>query len=134
MDITGILSTADSRNAMVDNQRHDATVAELERFGEILNRAISDDSKLTDEQRSAERARIREAAEMFEAHFLQMLFREMRRTNFNEDGFFSRNNATDIWTDMLDQTMADQASQSNGGIGIADMIYKQMTQRYRDII
>ena len=130
MDITGVLSTASNRNAMVDSQRHDATVSELERFRDILQKSVEE----CESRETIDRARIREAAEMFEAHFLQMLFREMRRTNFNENGFFSRDNAQNIWTDMLDEIMADQASQTNGGMGIADMIYKQMTMRYRDNI
>ena len=127
MDILGITSTSDARNSMVASQMQDANV---ERFQSLLERAMSG----TEEERIANRAQIREAAEMFEAHFLQMMFREMRRTNFNENGFFSRNNAENIWTEMLDEVIADQASTTNGGMGIADMIYQQMTMRYRDVI
>jgi len=127
MDISGISSTADARASMVSSQVQDANA---ERFQSLLERAMSGD----EHDRIANRAQIREAAEMFEAHFLQMMFREMRRTNFNEDGFFSRNNAENIWTDMLDEVLADQASQTNGGMGIANMIYEQMTMRYRDIV
>ena len=124
MDISALTSTADVRNVMMDSGRHDAVVGQ---FQSIMERVM-------DEGTRADRAQIREAAEMFEAHFLQILFREMRRTNFNEDGFFSRNNAENIWTEMLDEVLADQASQTNGGMGIADMIYRQMTMRYRDVI
>ena len=125
MDISSLGSTLDSRNMSVANQMQDANV---ERFRSILEGVMSG----TDEERAANRAQIREAAEMFEAHFLQILFREMRRTNFNEGGFMSNNNATNIWTEMLDEVLADTASQTNGGIGIADMIYNQMTLRYRN--
>jgi len=127
MDVSGITSTADARASMIGSQVQDANI---ERFQSVLERAMSSD----DEDRIANRAQIREAAEMFEAHFLQMMFREMRRTNFNEDGFFSRNNAENIWTEMLDEVKADMASQTNGGMGIADMIYNQMTMRYRDVV
>ena len=127
MDVSGITSSADQRGNMVASQIQDAN---LERFQSVLNRAVSG----SEEEMIANRAQIREAAEMFEAHFLQMMFREMRRTNFNEDGFFARNNAENIWTEMLDEIKADAASQTNGGMGIADMIYNQMTLRYRDII
>ena len=127
MDVSGITSTAGASNTMVASQLQNANV---ERFQSLLERTMTD----SDEQRDINRAQIREAAEMFEAHFLQMMFREMRRTNFNEDGFFARNNAENIWTDMLDEVMADKASQTNNGMGIADMIYRQMTLRYRDVI
>jgi len=127
MDVSGIISTAGTSHSTVASQLQDANV---ERFQSLLERTMAG----SDEQREMNRAQIREAAEMFEAHFLQMMFREMRRTNFNEDGFFARNNAENIWTDMLDEVLADQASQTNNGMGIANMIYQQMTLRYRDVI
>ena len=127
MDISGITSSADARASMIGSQVQDVNV---ERFQSVLERAMSG----SEEDRIANRAQIREAAEMFEAHFLQMMFREMRRTNFNEEGFFARNNAENIWTEMLDEVKADVASQTNGGMGIADMIYRQMTMRYRDVV
>lgn len=126
MDISAISSTAGSRASSVAAQLQDSNV---ERFQSIMERAVNGES-----EQDLSRAQMREAAEMFEAHFLQMMFRQMRATNLNEDGFFSRNNAENIWTDMLDEVMADQASQTNGGMGLADMIYRQMTLRYRDVI
>ena len=133
MDIASLGSSLDSRNIAVAGQMQDANV---EQFRSVLDSIMvgsrDRDSEVTDAERIANRAQIREAAEMFEAHFLQMMFKEMRRTNFNEDGFFSRNNAENIWTEMFDEKMADMASQTNNGMGIADMIYRQMTMRYRD--
>ena len=126
MDISGISSTSGSNGVSVSAQLQDNNV---ERFSDILQRTVNSAG-----EQEMSRAQIREASEMFEAHFLQMMFREMRRTNFNEDGFFSRNNAENIWTEMLDEVVAEQASQTNGGMGLADMIYRQMTLRYRDII
>jgi len=132
MDISAL--SLDSRNTAVTGQLQDANV---DRFRTLVENAIQQRANgeyLSEEQRNANRARIREAAQMFEAHFVQLMFREMRRTTFNEDGFFSRNNAENIWTEMFDEVMADAVSTSNGGIGLADMIYRQMTLRYRDEI
>jgi len=75
----------------------------------------------------ADRAQMRQAAEMFEAFFLQMMFREMRSTNFNQEGLFARSHAENIFTEMLDETISDKAA-AQGGFGLADMLYAQMTR------
>jgi flagellar protein FlgJ len=120
MDVSGIISTADSRAAMMQHTRQEA---EISRFREILQSALDQ----TEGREAADRAQIRKAAEMFEAYFLQLMFREMRRTNFDEDGFIPRSNAERIFTEMLDETIADAAA-TQGGFGLADMLYMQMTR------
>ena len=88
---------------------------EVERFQSMFNEATT-------------RAEVRQAAEMFESYFLQLMFREMRKSDFGERGFLPKSNAEKIFTDMLDEEMAKQASTTGNGMGLADMIYKQMTR------
>ena len=125
MDITGIIGTSDMRAGAMSDARHNAEVAELERFREILANAVAN-SEAALHERSAQ---VRMAAEAFESYFIQILFREMRRTTFNEQGLFPKSNAERIFTDMLDEEIA-KAAASGRGIGIADMIYKQMTRDF----
>ncbi|MCL2187681.1 MAG: rod-binding protein [Defluviitaleaceae bacterium] len=110
--------------------RHDADIG---RFQEVLNRAVEEQQanglRPGEEGGVTDRAAIREAAEMFESYFIQMMFREMRRSSetLNEDSFIPRSQAERIFTEMLDERTAKDAA-ANGGIGLADMIYSQMTR------
>ena len=128
MEISNILSgTIDSHAAMMQASRREDDFARFQTFFEdAMGRA---DNVL----QSEERAQIREAAEMFESHFLNMMFRTMRMTTFDggEDAFIPRGNAERIFTEMLDEQMSDAAA-AQGGFGLADMIYAQMTMHFRD--
>ena len=125
MDISGIINTASVRATAMSDVRRDAEIAELDRFREILAAAIAD----SEEALNNRRTQIRLAAEAFESYFIQIMFREMRRTTFDERGLFPRSNAERIFTDMLDEEIAKSAA-SGRGIGLADMIYQQMTRDF----
>ena len=125
MDVMGIINTADARAGAMSDIRRNAEIAELDRFRELLAAAIAD----TEESLNERRAQIRLAAETFESYFIQIMFREMRRTTFDERGLFPRSNAERIFTDMLDEEIAKSAA-SGRGIGLADMIYQQMTRDF----
>lgn len=74
----------------------------------------------------AERAGFQKAARGFESVFFGMLFKQMKETKLDqgseEDGFGA--DVLDGYTNML---LADQVSNTGKGIGIAQMIYKQLT-------
>lgn len=67
---------------------------------------------------------LREACKEFEATFINMLFKEMRKTVGSSDSNF----AMDTYQQMLDEEIAESASKGNG-IGIADMMYNQLSAR-----
>ncbi|MCL2387060.1 MAG: rod-binding protein [Defluviitaleaceae bacterium] len=125
MEISNILSsTIESRAAIMQVQNTDN---EFTQFQAILTQMMGREDKSIEE---SERAQIREAAEMFESYFLNMMFRQMRSVNFDEDGFIPRGNAERIFTEMLDEVISDKAAEQ-GGFGLADMLYMQMTQHFR---
>ena len=73
----------------------------------------------------AEAKKLREACEGFEAMFLSMMYKQMRAT-VPEGGLFGKkSNAMNIFEDMRDTELMNEVSKS-GGIGIADMMYKQL--------
>jgi flagellar protein FlgJ len=124
MEISNILSsTIDSRAAAMQIQSRDN---EFNQFQSILNRIMDNEERGLDD---GERAQIRKAAQMFESFFLNMMFSQMRSVNFDEDGFIPRGNAERIFTEMLDETIADKAA-AQGSFGLADMIYAQMTRQF----
>jgi flagellar protein FlgJ len=71
---------------------------------------------------------MRDAAEMYEGYFLDQMVRAMRSTVPKEDGILKKNFAEDIFSGQLDQQYVENWTKK-GGIGLADMIYNQMSER-----
>jgi flagellar protein FlgJ len=121
MDITGMDMSGISNGAIdlyVSQSRRNE--AELEGFQTVFEKAL--------ERRTAEDDRqLREACESFEAYFLQIMLREMRKTSFDPNGVLPKSNAEQIFTDMLDEEIAKSAAKGKG-IGLADQLYMQMTR------
>ncbi|MBE1159539.1 flagellar assembly peptidoglycan hydrolase FlgJ [Dyella acidiphila] len=63
-------------------------------------------------------------AKQFESMFTQMLLKSMRDANFGDPLFESQ--ATDEWQDMYDQQLSLNLSQHGKGLGIADMLVRQL--------
>lgn len=118
MDISGVGFNEFSQ--ITDTKRRQA---ELEGFQSLLNKAAGS-AGTQDEKADRE---LREACESFESYFIQTMFREMRKTSFDENGFIAKSQAEKMFTDMMDEETAKTAAKT-GGIGLADMMYKQMTQ------
>lgn len=78
-------------------------------------------------QNLREQAKIKQASRMFEAHFLQMMMKEMRKT-VNKSGFMNGGPAEDMFTDLLDQSRAEQAS-AGRSMGIASMLEAQLSRQ-----
>lgn len=87
-------------------------------------RAAKAQSEMTPEELKYDK-KLREACQGFEAMFLNMMYREMRRT-VPENELFGNSNADKILNDMLDTEMVNNMSKA-GGVGLADVIYRQLT-------
>lgn len=77
---------------------------------------------------SGDDKKLMEACQEFESIFVHMLLKEMRAT-IPEDGLVEKSMATKIFEDMYDEEVAKKISQTNGGLGIAKMLYEQMKRR-----
>jgi len=122
MEILGLGNNPIADVSMAQN-RHEA---EIGRFQAALNTAMARQND-PNEGSVLDRAALRNAAEMMESYFINMMFREMRRTTLNEHSFIPKSHAERIFQEMLDEQVAEDAARA-GGIGLADMIYRQMTQ------
>ncbi len=71
---------------------------------------------------------LKEACTEFESYFLNMMFKSMRKTVVCNGGIFVKSNAEKIFQDMLDEQMTDKMAKQ-GGIGLADMMYKQLSRQ-----
>jgi flagellar protein FlgJ len=73
---------------------------------------------------SSSQKALREAAQEFESLFIQQLFKEMRKSVSDSDLFGDRD-AEKTFQSMLDEEMSIKLSKG-GGIGLSDVIYKQL--------
>ncbi|MDR1660405.1 MAG: rod-binding protein [Desulfovibrio sp.] len=69
--------------------------------------------------------KLREACEGFESVFIQKMWQEMRKTV--PQGSLLHSREEKFWQDMYDQELAKKMT-SAGGIGLADMMYRQLSQ------
>jgi peptidoglycan hydrolase FlgJ len=67
---------------------------------------------------------LRESCREFEAIFIQQMYQAMRK-NIPNDGLLPRDNATQIYQDMLDTQMARETAKGKG-IGLGEKMYNQM--------
>lgn len=80
----------------------------------------------TAEQTAQEKAELKKACQMFEAQFLKMLWKEMRKT-VQKSKLVDGGYGEEIFTDLLDQAVSDE-SVKNGSMGIADMLERQLSR------
>lgn len=67
-----------------------------------------------------------EACRAFESYFIQLMFKEMRKTVLeNNSDLFKKSNGEKIFQDMFDEQVAINSA-NGGGIGLAAFMYKQM--------
>ena len=60
---------------------------------------------------------------------MSMMYNEMKAT-VPKDDLMPQDSGKDIFDSMLDDKLMDQASQG-GGIGLADIMYKQLSQQLK---
>lgn len=74
-------------------------------------------------------SQLREAAKMYETHFLNEMVKAMRSTVHNEEGLIKAGFAEKLFTEQLDQQYVNGWAE-RGGVGLADVIYTQIRERY----
>jgi flagellar protein FlgJ len=112
MDISGI-GALNGVQSQVQQELGKSAKAQ-ESFQNALNQAMSaqDDEKL------------KEACQEFESYFLYKMIRQMRQA-IPESDLIPKSYANKIYEDMLDDEMSKKFA-GMGGIGLADMMYKQI--------
>jgi Rod binding domain-containing protein len=78
------------------------------------------------ERLAQQEAKIKEAAQMYEQHFLQEMVKAMRKTV--TPGFESPSFAQKLYSEQLD-TQYVESWAKRGGIGLGEMIYQQLQQK-----
>ena len=110
---------------MADNLINTASFEQARNSLELTGlNAIRQQSKETDGE--SKKAALQEAAQQFEAIFMQMLLKSMRKAEevLESDSPFN-SQSTKFYRDMHDQQMAVELS-SNGTLGLTDLIVRQL--------
>lgn len=101
------------------------TAAESAKFADVLKDLQNKATVKAEDAAAAKRDKdLRKACEGFEAMFLSMMYKQMRAT-VPENTLFGESNALKIFQDMRDDELMKNVA-AGGGIGIADMMYKQL--------
>ncbi len=82
-----------------------------------------------DAKAASQEAHLKDAAQMYENHFLNQMVKAMRSTVGQEDGLVKKNMAEKIFSEQLDQQYVEGWAKK-GGVGLADMIYTQIKEKY----
>lgn len=94
-------------------------------FEEILNKAAQE----KDEEK------LKKACNDFESYFLQTMYKSMKQVSFaDENGLFGKSNAEKMFQDMLDEETCKRAAESGNGIGLSQMLYKQLSKQFSKTI
>ncbi len=103
--------------------------AQLQAAQDKLNSSASTKIKtMTDEEIAQRNQEIKDASVQLEAIMLKMMYNEMWKT-VPKSEFFSKgsDNAMEIYRDMYNEELTKKAAEG-GGIGLADFIYRQLTE------
>ena len=126
MPIGAINGTDIATNSSFAATNEQAKSANFERMLNDLQAkaAAKDDHAVNGAAKSKQDAALQEACKGFEAMFLNMMYREMRST-VPESDIIKKSNAIKIFEDMRDTEMTKKIA-DGGGIGLGDLIYKQL--------
>ena len=121
MPIDGMGSVAANavRSAQVSAEQNKSTV-----FADELKNIQSADA--------AKDKKLKEACQGFEEMFLNLVYSKMRET-VPDDPLFGNSNGEKIMQSMLDSELTKQMAKA-GGVGMADMVYKQIKKDQSTIV
>lgn len=111
------LPTQEIGSSLGRDARFDALAGRLKAFE-------GSEAAATPEEQAQQRAELRQAAQDFEALFLNLLVREMRPKS--EGGLFGDGLGSEIYEDLFDTELSKVMSKT-GQLGLAEMIEKQVS-------
>ena len=114
-------------SAEVINENATFQAALDEATGKIDNAKKKDIKVMTTEEIAQRDNDIKEASVELEAILLKMMYSEMYKT-VPKDELFGDDNAMEIYQDMYQGELTKEMAKA-GGIGLADFIYQQLTNK-----
>jgi flagellar protein FlgJ len=115
----GLNSIISSLQNSVANTMAQKQINEDEAFEDVLRKACS----------SGDTQKLKEVCKEFEGLLLQLMYKQMKRT-VPDSELFMKSSAREMYEDILDEEIIKRASEK--GIGLSDMLYKQLSGRYEN--
>ena len=110
-------SIAGSLSGMLDKGTQLKAQGETDSFAQRLEQA----------KKSQDSKQLMEACQQFEAYFLHQMIKGMRATVPKSD-LFEKSFGREVYEDMLDEKYSQEMSRA-GGIGLAKLLYEDLTKR-----
>lgn len=132
VDGSTLMPSMNSTNSMQAGSR---VISQESKFQEELATAqkrlnkAANSGVMTEEQIAQRNKDIKDASIQLEAIILKMMYGEMWKT-VPKNELFGDDNAMDIWRDMYNEELTKNMA-LNGGIGLQDYIYQQLTQNQK---
>ncbi len=95
----------------------------------LINIAKAESSKNSIKNGSKSEHDIKKAAQDFEAVMLNMVIKAMWKT-IPKSELFEQNNATQIYEGIMHTSLSEEMAR-NGGMGIAKVLYKQLSREQK---
>ena len=127
----GLMPSMESTNTSATGSHFMTKEAQFKNELEAAQKRLEKAAKsgvMTEDQVTQRNRDIMAASIQMEAIFLKMLYNDMWKT-VPKDELFGDDNAMDIYRDMYHEELTKQMA-LDGGIGLADFIYKQLTQNH----
>ena len=126
MPQTNSTNTAPETSQMLNE--NSSFQAQLDAATEKLNKTSPTITTMTAEEVAQRNEDIKKASVQLEAIMLKMMYNEMWKTVPKNELFSDGNdNAMEIYRDMYNEELTKAAAEG-GGIGLADFIYRQLTE------
>ena len=106
-------------------QRHQSTAQQAPEFT-LQGPALQAARRQTETAETVD-PKTRQAAQDFEAFFIGHLLKDMRKS-LPKGGLFAESGESRMMQDMLDETVADDLAHKGQGIGLAQVLMKQLQQ------
>ena len=124
--IIGTNSNVQATQTRAEGIQFDQMLEEAQRNAESATQSTQKSAHIkTPEELELEAQQLRDACQQFEAMFLDLMWREMRKT-VPKDELIGNSNAIDMFQEMHDTEIMKNISKA-GGIGIADMMVRQLS-------
>lgn len=123
MDISSINSY--NSDIIASSMKQKQEQQKVDSFADALNEAAA----------SKDDIKLKEACKEFESYFINYIFKQMQNSVYsinNGEGLIKRSQGEEIFTEMLNEQYSEKATEQ-GGIGLADMMYKQLSQNLNNV-
>lgn len=112
-------STSLINSTLADQVSSKKDEEKLQSFSDALDKA----------KESGDEEELKKVSQEFEAFFIREIFKSMRNSAQWGEGLIEKSHARSTYESMHDEKLADEIS-GGRGIGIADMLFKQMSRSY----